>query len=335
ERVSFSDVVLKQFLFGLVGGTGAMFIVSHIHYRNWRAYAFYVFCASIILTLLVFIPQISFEHGGARRWLSLGPFTLQPSEVLKIGFVIYFAAWLSGVRKRVHTYLYGLLPFLVLLVITGAIVLGQRDTDTFAMIVFAGLAMYMVAGARWRHIGIVIAAGLSGAVVLALSRPYIMGRILTFLDPTQDPLGASYQIRQSLIAIGSGGFSGRGFGQSIQKFGFLPEPIGDSIFAVAAEEFGFIGSFAIIALFIFFAYRGLYIAARAPDFFSRLLVVGIVILIVVQSFMNIAAMLGMIPLSGMPLLFISHGGTALIITLVEVGIILNVSKYMTSKPSNF
>ncbi|MEX1027278.1 MAG: putative peptidoglycan glycosyltransferase FtsW [Candidatus Paceibacterota bacterium] len=333
ETVTFSDVVLKQFLFGLVGGTGLMFIVSHIHYRTWRSYAFYIFLASIILTLLVFVPQISFEHGGARRWLAFGPITLQPSEILKIGFVIYFAAWLSGVRRHIQTYSYGLLPFLILLTITGTIVLGQRDTDTFAMIALAGLAMYMVAGGRWRDIGIVILAGASAAAVLVMSRPYIMSRVLTFLDPTQDPLGASYQIRQSLIAIGSGGVFGRGFGQSIQKFEFLPEPIGDSIFAVAAEEFGFIGSFLIIGLFIFFAYRGLYIAVRAPDLFARLLVVGIVILIVIQSFMNIAAMLGLIPLSGMPLLFVSHGGTALLITLVEVGIILNVSKYMTSKPA--
>jgi len=154
-----------------------------------------------------------------------------------------------------------------------------------------------------------------------------MERVLTFLDPGRDPLGSSYQLQQSLIAVGSGEVAGRGFGQSIQKFEYLPEPTGDSIFAVAAEEFGFIGSTILVGLFLAFAYRGLHIARTAPTQFGGLLVLGLVILIVVQSFINIASMLGLFPLTGMPLLFVSQGGTALFFTLLEAGVILNVSKY--------
>ena len=158
-----------------------------------------------------------------------------------------------------------------------------------------------------------------------------MDRILTFLNPSSDPLGNGYQIQQSLIAIGSGHIFGRGFGQSVQKFDYLPEPMGDSIFAVFAEEFGFMGALLLLSLFIFFAFRGLKIATHSPDQFGGLLVVGIVILIVSQSFINIGSLIGIFPLTGLPLLFISHGGTALFFALVGVGIVLNVSRYAKLK----
>jgi cell division protein FtsW len=173
--------------------------------------------------------------------------------------------------------------------------------------------------------------GAMGIGVLAIERPYLMSRFTTFLNPGQNSLTSGYQIEQSLIAVGSGGLTGRGFGQSIQKFNFLPEPIGDSIFAVASEEFGFIGAVGIVLLFVFFAFRGLKIAGRVPDNYGRLITVGIVIMIVSQAFVNIGAMVGILPLSGIPLPFISHGGTALFMTLAEIGIVLNVSKSMRKK----
>ena len=287
----------------------------------------YIFLFSIVVSLLVFIPNIGFAFGGAKRWILLGPFTFQPAELLKLGFVIYFATWLSGVRELLHTFRYGLLPFLILMSIIGALLLSQPDTGTFLVIFVTGVAMYIVAGARWRDIFSLGALSIFGLLVLAYVRPYIKERLLTFFDPAFDPLGISYQIQQSLIAIGSGGWFGRGFGQSIQKFNFLPEPIGDSIFAVAAEEFGFIGSVILITLFLFLAFRGRHIAGRTPDYFGGLLVVGIVILIVFQSFTNIGSMLGVLPLTGLPLLFVSHGGSALLFALAGVGIVLNVSRY--------
>jgi len=191
--------------------------------------------------------------------------------------------------------------------------------------------MYMIAGGKWRYLLAACTIGAAGLLFLISTKPYIHDRIATFLDPSSDALGSSYQIQQSLIAIGSGELFGRGFGQSIQKFGLLPEPIGDSIFAVAGEEFGFIGSIILVSLFLFFAHRGLRIATRAPDLYGGLVAVGIVILIISQSFLNISAMLGIIPLTGTALLFVSHGGTALLFSLIEVGIVLNISSFQTTK----
>lgn len=327
DGARFSDVATNQFVFGIVLGGAACFVAAKIHYRFWKRYAFYIFLGSIMATLLVFIPGLGLEHGGARRWLDLGFTSLQPAELLKIAFVIYFATWLSGIRDKIQTFSYGIIPLIVLLGIMGAILLSQPDTDTFAVIIFAGVGMFMAAGGRWRDLALVLILGTLAFSVLVISRPYIKDRIMTFLDPSADPLGSSYQLQQSLIAIGSGEFAGRGFGQSVQKFQYLPEPNGDSIFAVAGEEFGFLGSSILILLYVAFALAGFRIALRAQDAFGGLLVLGIVILIVSASFMNIASMLGVIPLSGLPLLFVSHGGTAMLAALFSVGIILNISKY--------
>lgn len=327
---SFSSVAFSQFMFGIVGGSLALFFTTSIHYRLWRQYAFYIFVIGIILTLAVFIPGLGFEHGGARRWISIGSFSFQPAEIFKIAFVIYVATWLSGVRKQLNTFTSGTLPFLGILAIAGAVLLIQPDTDTYLMMVASALAMFIVAGGRIRD---VIIMGLLGCLllgILAFTRPYILDRILTFTNPELDPQGSGYQIKQSLIAVGSGGLFGRGYGQSIQKFEYLPEPNTDSIFAVFAEEFGFFGACVLVFLFIAFAFRGYRIATHARDSFGMILVVGIVTLIIAQTFLNIAAMVGIMPLSGLPLPFISHGGTALCMTLASVGIILNISRYQRS-----
>ncbi len=323
---SFTSVVLNQFL--AVGlGCVLAFVFSKIHYTFWRRSAFYIFIFSIFLTLLVFVPHIGLQFGGGKRWIALGAFSFQPAEFLKIAFVIYAAAWLSGVKEKVATFKEGILPIAILLAIVGVILLKQPDTDTFISIFMAALGMFIVAGGRLRHLFILIVVAVLGLSALVYTRPYLMQRIATFIDPKANPLSSGYQIQQSLIAIGSGKFFGRGFGQSIQKFSYLPEPIGDSIFAVAAEEFGFIGGAFLILLFLFFTLRSLRLAVKAPDLFGGLLVVGIAILIVSGSFMNIASMLGVIPLSGLPLLFVSHGGTAMLVTLAEVGILLNISRF--------
>jgi cell division protein FtsW len=209
----------------------------------------------------------------------------------------------------------------------GVIMLLQPDTDTFMIMGVAATAMFITAGGSWRDVLLMFVAGVLLIAVLAFSRPYIKDRIETFFNPNLDPQGKSYQIQQSLIAVGSGGITGRGFGQSIQKFEYLPEPIGDSIFAIYSEEFGFIGSSVLIMLLTFFTFRGYKIASRATDLFGMLLVVGFMTLIITQAFLNIAAMLALAPLMGLPLPFISHGGTALLATLGAVGIVLNVSKY--------
>lgn len=328
EGPRYSSVAFNQIFLGIILGGVVMLVVSTINYKIWRQYALHIFAGACFLTLLVFVPGIGLEHGGAHRWLDVGPVSLQPSELLKLAYVVYLAAWFAKTRTGISDYKQGLLPFLAITGVVGAIMLAQPDTGTFIIMAAAGLAMFMAAGARIRDLALVVLAGFIGILLLALLRPYVMHRIMTFINPNADPLGTSYQIQQSLIAIGSGELFGRGFGQSVQKFSFLPEPIGDSVFAVAAEEFGFIGGFILIALFIALCFRGFRIASRAPDLFGALLVLGITVYIVVQSMINIAAMLGLLPLTGVPLVFISHGGTALFIALLGVGIILNVSRHM-------
>ena len=330
DGARFSNIAFNQTFFGLFLGSVACLILSKIHYRVWRKYALLIFITGIVLTLLVFAPGLGFEHSGAKRWLSIGGISFQPAEFLKIAFVIYFAAWLSGVKEKVATFRYGLLPFFALISIIGAIMLKQPDTDGLVVIAMAGLGIFITAGARWRDILVLILAMIMVVGATAYFRPYVMNRFLTFFNPAANSRDAGYQIQQSLIAIGSGEMFGRGFGQSIQKFKFLPESMGDSIFAVAAEEFGFAGSFFIILVFVFFVFRGFKIALKSPDMFGGLLVVGIVILVISQSFINIASMLGVIPLSGLPLIFFSQGGTSMFFTLAAMGIILNVSKYRKS-----
>jgi cell division protein FtsW len=324
--VKYSTVAFSQTFLGLFLGSIAMILVSRSNFKIWRQYAFYIFLGSILLNILVLIPGIGFEHGGARRWFVIAGISLQPAEILKLGYVIYFSAWAASMKDKIKTLRQGFIPMMVLFAVCGGLLLLQPDTDNFLMIVFAGLAIFITAGGKWRYVFFLMIFGILALGALAFTRPYIMERITTFMHPETNSQGAGYQIQQSLIAIGSGGVFGRGFGQSVQKFNFLPEPIGDSIFAVAAEEFGFVGSVALIFMFLFFATRGLKIASRVPDLFGRLVIVGIVIMIVAQAFVNIGAMLGVLPLSGITLPFVSHGGTSLFITLLEVGIILSISK---------
>lgn len=328
DGASFSSVAFNQIVLGMIGGSIALYITSRIHYVYWKKFALILFVLSIIATMLVFVPGLGFEHGGAKRWVHILGFSMQPSEFLKLGFVFFYAWWLTTYKAQMHTFQYGIAPLLVGTGGVGVLLLLQPDTGTFLTVLAAAGAMYLVAGAKVRDIVIVCLIAVTALTGLIMSRDYAMARVKTFFNPSHDTLGSGYQIDQSLIAIGSGGMFGRGFGQSVQKFNYLPEPIGDSIFSVYAEEFGFVGGVLLVLLFVLFCYRGLIIAAKAPDMYGGLIVTGIVILIVSQSFINIGAMLGIVPLTGVPLLFISHGGTAMLITLAEVGIILNVSRYI-------
>ena len=324
---SFGSVALKQIFFGLLPGLLLLWGASKVPPVFWRRNALYIFIFSLVMTALVF-TSIGVEYKGANRWILIFGQSFQPSELLKIGFVIYFAAWLSGFRVRAAEFKYGLLPLIILLTIVGVLILNQPDHDTFLVFFATGFAMYLAGGGKWRQATLLFLAVVLLVVVLAFSNNYVMKRFQTFFNPNADPTGDSYQIHQSLIAIGSGGLTGRGFGQSVRKFSYLPEPMGDSIFAVVGEEFGFIGAALLILLFTAFAWRGLWIANRSPDSFASLLVVGIVVMIVSQSFINMAAMLNVIPLSGTALLFISQGGTALLFALIGAGMILGVSRHI-------
>ncbi|MCC7469926.1 MAG: putative lipid II flippase FtsW [Bacteroidetes bacterium] len=322
----FWGIIISQSL-GLVLGALFMWLFSRIDYKFWRRNAFYLFLFAIGLTLLVFIPSLSFEHGGARRWITLGPISFQPVEILKIAFIIYFAGWLSWVKAKAKQVKFGILPLVAMLLVVAAILLQQPDTKSIILIFIASASMLILSGVPWRYIFIAIGIGALMFGVLAISKPYLFKRVTTFLNPSSDLQGSSFQLQQSLIGIGSGGIFGRGLGQSLQKFTYLPEPQGDSIFAVVGEEFGFIGTTIVVVLFLIFGLRGMRIAYRAPDSFGRLMVAGLVILLLAQSFLNIASIIGLFPLTGVPLVFISHGGTSLMIAMATVGIILNVSRY--------
>lgn len=322
---SFQTVALKQAI-SLAIGIAAFFAFSRIDYSWLRKSALVILIGAVVVNLLLFIPALALHVNGASRWINFGPLTFQPSELLKVAFIIYIAAWAHFAKDRIRTVKYGLLPYLVIVGILSALLLAQRDTDTLVIIAGTGLIMFTIAGMRLRQtaIAIIIMGVLLAGVILV--RPYALERVKTYMNRDADAQGAGYQINQSLIAIGSGQAFGRGFGQSIQKFGYLPQPTDDSIFAVAAEEFGFLGSIGLILIYVLFAASVFRIGTRSSDVFGGLLAIGIAVLVITESFMNIAAMLGLVPLSGLPLLFVSHGGTALIITLITAGIVANISK---------
>lgn len=326
----FYDILLKQIVLGLGLGFIGMYLASRIDYKIWKKYAFYIFLGSILLTASVYIPGLGFSHGGALRWIDIGPISFQPAEILKFGFIIYFAAWLSWAKHKVSDFRFGMLPLAIMLGLIALILLNQPDTKSFILISVTGISMLFIGGVPMRYIafsGIIVTIFLS---VLVFFTPYLQDRVKTFINPSHDSKGSAYQIQQSLIAIGSGGVFGRGYGQSIQKFTYLPEPQGDSIFAVLGEELGFVGGVITIFLYMLWSLRGFHIANNASDVFGRLLVSGIVILMIAQSFLHIASVIGVFPLTGVPLVFMSHGGTSLMIYLVAIGLILQVSKTKTT-----
>ncbi|MEK7610432.1 MAG: FtsW/RodA/SpoVE family cell cycle protein [Patescibacteria group bacterium] len=325
DGAEFSRVVIKQLI--ILGASLLLALATaHWPYARWRRAAPVLLGTSLVLTALVFAPHIGFSAGGARRWLDLGFISIQPSEFLKLTFVIYLASWLCERKDKLHTWSYGLAPFLLLVGVVSGLLLAQPDLGTLLISFAAGLAMWIVAGGKWNHLALILLLTATMVMTMAYFKPYVRERLTTFLNPNQDVRGASYQINQSLVAIGSGGWFGRGFGQSVQKFDLLPEPIGDSLFAVASEEFGFVGSVSVVIFFLVFALWGLKIAAKTDDQFGRLLAVGIVILTTAGAMVNIGSMVGVLPVVGIPLSLFSHGGSALLSSLVGLGILVNISR---------
>jgi cell division protein FtsW len=324
-------IAADQIFLGLIPGLIALFVLRFLppKYLTRGVLPFYVL--SILLTLLVFIPHLGYHTNGATRWIQIGRFTLQPAEFLKIAVVLMFASYLAQVKNKINDLRYGLGAFAVIVGIPALILLAQPNTSTMMIICATCLALYFLARAPWRDFAIILAVAVVGLGLLVVVRPYLLKRVETFLSPSSNSLSSGYQIQQSLIAIGSGKIVGRGFGQSVQKFNYLPEPNGDSIFAVYGEEFGFIGTVLLLALFVAFAARGLMIAGEAATTFGALAVTGLTLLITLSAFMNIGAMLGVLPLTGLPLPFISQGGTALFAALASVGVILNIAAHRTKK----
>lgn len=311
---------LRDQLKWLALGFTALTIFSLVDYHYWYKIALPILLGTLVLLLAVFLPGIGVTALGAHRWINFGLFVLQPAELAKLALVIYLSAWFS-VRERGR-----FAAFMVLVSMVVGLVLLEPDLGTSVIIIAIALILYFASGAPVLHFAAILPVLLIGVIGFAVISPYRMARLTTFLHPDRDPLGSSYHIRQALLGLGSGGWFGVGIGQSRQKYEYLPEANTDSIFAIIGEETGFAGSVAVILMFVFASWRGFRIAKRATDSFGRLLAVGITSWISVQTIINLSAMVALMPLTGVPLPFVSYGGSSLIIILAAVGILLNVSK---------
>lgn len=333
-KIRFNDTyyyLKHQIYYGLSFGVLGFLLASLLHYRELQKWAFPLLILSILVVSLVFTP-LGFSHTGAKRWLNIGSISLQPAEFLKFTLIVYLAAWLApfaakkGIRQK--DFLAGFIPFLIICGLVGALIIAQPSTTTFLIIMAASLIVYFVSGARLSYIlGAILLGVVALSLVILLTHDYRLNRILTFLSPETADQSRSFHLNQSLIAIGSGGLTGVGFGKSTTKFKFLPEPMGDSIFAVIAEELGFVGGAALILIFLALILRGFMIAKNSRDQFAKLTVIGFISLIAIQTFVHVAAISGFIPLTGVPLPFISYGGTSLAVFLTMAGVIVNISRY--------
>lgn len=318
--------VLHQFLYGILPGLVGLALFSWVDYKFWKKISLPLLFGSLLLMILVFVPNIGHGLKGATRWLNLGPFTIQPAEILKLCLIIYLAAWFSNREERVKNWSYGAAPFFIVMAFIVLLLYLQPDIGTLIIVMMIGGGIYFLSGRSWKEILTVVAVTTGLLSVFVLVEPYRVDRIKAFMHPSEDPRGISYQINQSLIAIGSGGLFGVGFQNSSQKQGFLPEVLNDSIFAIIAEELGYAGSIAVIMMFVALSYLMTGIAREAPDKFASLLVMGVNVWVTSQAFVNIAAISGLIPLTGIPLPFISYGGTAIAVLLTSLGVVLNVAK---------
>jgi cell division protein FtsW len=318
---------LTRHLVYLIVGLAGMLVAMSIDYHVWRKVALpgLLIVMAVLLTMVV-VPSIAPEVWGASRWIQVGPISVQPSEFAKLGLVLYLASWLASKGMRVREFNYGLIPFAVLMGVLIGLIMLQPDLGTSLLLAAVGLSMFLVAGANFFHLGLVTSIGGMAFLTLALTTAYRRDRILVFLNPDADLRNLGWQLAQAKLAIGSGGLFGVGLGASYQKFAWLPAAHHDAIFAVIAEELGLVGAGFVLMLFIMLAWRGYRVAMRAPDPYGALVGVGIVTWMIVQAAINIGGITTTIPFTGIPIPFISYGGTSLVVSLVAMGILLNISR---------
>jgi len=315
-------------LFAVVVSLGFFTIFYFVDYRFWRRFAVWALLASIVLLILVFIPGLRSEYGTARSWIVIFGQSFQPAELVKLTFLIYLATWLEAKKGQLQEAGSGIIPFLSSLLIIGALMMAQPDLGTLFIILFSSFVAFFVAGGKFSHIIItILLAILALGLLLYASASYRNARFLCYQNPNYSTQKECYQINQSLIAVGSGGLFGRGLGESRQKFMYLPEVWGDAIFPIIAEEIGFVFSTGLLMLFALLFYRGLKIARYAPDAYGTALAVGIVAWLSVQTFLNVGGMVNLIPMTGVPLPFISSGGSSILSLAMAIGILANISKH--------
>lgn len=316
----------RQLLFAVLGLI-ALFITMNTHYFVWKKYATSGLIICFMLLLIVLIPGIGNLRGGARSWLGIGSFGIQPSEFMKLGIILFLSNLLASERMCITNFSQGLLPPLGVLGAAFGLIMLQPDLGTATVMIGAVLLVIFVAGAQLKHLLSIAMVGVVSFIGLVLAAPYRLKRITGFLDPWQDPLGVGYQAIQSLYAIGPGGLLGLGLGASRQKYSYVPEPQTDFIFSILAEELGFLGSVIILFLFLFLVWRGMKIAITAPNQFASLLAAGIVAIIAIQVIINVGVVIGLLPVTGITLPLISYGGSSLTLMLTALGILLNISRY--------
>jgi cell division protein FtsW len=334
--------LFHQILFGLLPAIVLGFVGYKISLDFLRKWAFHFVILNIGALFLVFLPLIGSSAWGASRWVNLGFFSFQPSEILKITAILYLAAWIAPrlshnsltdwklVAKRGYDNLiYIFAPFLIFLGVIAVALFLQRDVSTLGIISLTLLSLYFSAKTPVWHTALIVFSGTSILLLLIKFEPYRLDRWLIFLHPDSDPLGKGFQLRQSLISLGSGGFFGKGLGMSTQKFGYLPQAMSDSIFAIIGEELGIIGAAGLVIAFIFLLWLGIKIAQNSNDTFSKMTATGIIVWITLQTFINISSTAGIFPLAGIPLPFFSYGGTHLAVELFAMGLLLNISKNQT------
>ena len=313
-----------QALWAAIGLAG-MVVAMRVDYHHYRVVAVPLLFIVVVMLVLVLVPGVGVRSGGAVRWLRFGAVGLQPAEVAKLALIVYLAAWLGARRDQVASPSVTV-PALAVTALLTALVIAEPDLGTAIVVVAIAMTMYFVAGARLRTFGAL--AGLAAVIVaaVAIAQPYRVQRLLTFLDPWSDPQNNGFQTIQSLYGLALGGLFGEGLGAGREKFGFLPAPYTDSIFAVLGDELGLAGTLAVIVLFFVIAYRGISIALRARDATGALLAAGITTWLVFQAWVNMAVVASLVPMTGLTLPFISYGGSSLCVGLIAVGILLNVGR---------
>lgn len=315
----------RQLLFSLAGLLG-MYILSRVDYHYYYKLSKIIIIIGFFLLVLVLFPGIGRSAGGARRWIPLGFFDLQPSELAKLSIIIYISSFISRKRESIKEFKQGILPVLIVVSIFSILIIQQPDMGTSVNIVGIAFLLLLIGGMKFKHFVFISTSGSLVGLYYIYSAAYRLNRVKTFLDPWKDPRGSGYHIIQSLLALGSGGLTGIGPGNSRQKFLYLPEPGTDFIFAILGEEFGLIGTLFVLILFGTLAYRGILIALNAPDLFGSLMAIGIITMLVIQVIINIGAVTSLLPVTGITLPFISYGGSSLLVSLSGIGIMLNISR---------
>jgi cell division protein FtsW len=317
---------LKKQVFWALLGAACLWLAIKVDYRRLEGFVLPLLIFAGILLVLVLVSPLGQAINGTRRWIRLGPVSFQPAELAKLALVLYLAAFLAKKREVIEDLRRGILPPLAVAGLLAALVLAQPDLGNCLTLITLTFTLLFLAGGRARHLGLILAAALPPLVVAIWAAPYRLRRIVAFLDPWSDPRGSGFQIIQSWLALGNGGIFGQGIGASRQKLFYLPESHTDFIFAIIGEELGFVGAAAVVALFVVLVWRGLRIGLRAPDPFGGYLALGITVLIATQTLVNLGVVTGLLPTKGLPLPYLSFGGSALLVTMLSTGVLLNISQ---------